>query len=109
MLRVQRQPLLHALQQIDGKQARHIEDEHQGGIAAPAHVVAGIDAAEAIKQPLYRSADALHAIRRIGEHGRHVRAERLDREQRENEVEPNLQQIVGSHSNHSGFSSATAR
>ncbi len=79
------------------------------GIAVPAHVFAGIDAAEAIQQ---RSTGPPMRCTRFGASANTAAMyapSGLTAQQRENEVEPNLQQIVGSHSNHSGFSSATAR
>ncbi len=58
---------------------------------------------------LDRTADAMHAVRRVGEHERHVGAERLDQQQQHDQVEAELQIVVGGHSNHSGLSSATVR
>ena len=108
-LRIERQPLLHALQQIDDEQAKHIECEHRDRIALPAHVLVRADAGHAIDQTLDRRADAIDTVRLVREHGSHKGAERLDRQQQDNEIEADLQPCICGHSNHSGLSRATAR
>ena len=64
-LRIQRQPLLQALQQVDDEQAGDVEDQHRDARSV-FHVISSSASMpdEAIEQPLDRPADAVHAIRR---------------------------------------------
>ena len=112
-LRVPRQPLLHALHQIEHQHRDHAEEQDADGVFGPAHLARLVDAGRSIDQPLDR---AKHRIEpgalavedprhEAPEHGRH----RENREQEEADLKPAVESHVRTSQNFSGFSSATVR
>lgn len=96
-LGVQRQPQLQALQRIDREQTRGIEEQHRQRVAAPAHVVGGLGAGEAIQTAFERSEPAHEDRQPALEHPGHVETERPGQREQHDDVEPCLEAGIGIH------------
>src|SRR5579883_7795 len=106
MLRIERQPVLQALQPIDEKPTQGVEDQERDGVGPPVHLSARIDSAEAIEQTLY-SGPRAHGPDRAAVHDvRHVETERLHAKERDREIEGEKAQRLAGHQNFSGLNMA---
>jgi hypothetical protein len=106
MLRIEWQPVLHALQGIYEKRAGGVEDEERDCVELPAHFRARIDSAEPVDQSLEAVADANRPDRAAFHDVDHVKAERLDAQESDGEIEGEEAQRLAGHQNFSGLSIA---
>ena len=97
VLRIERQAVLEALDDVGEQQRDGAEEQHRDGVLGPAHLLVGVDAGEAIEEALAGDEDGIEQGRAALEDARHVAAHGLREEQDEREEEGNLQPAVERH------------
>lgn len=97
MLRIQWQQGLAALQQVQGEHTDQIEQQQGHCVGLPVHLVAGVDARQAVDASLERRGDARQTGRPALHGARHVCAERLDQGEQDGEEQPNLNDGLSKH------------
>src|SRR5208337_3038912 len=97
LLRIPRQPLLYALDQIEQQHGGAAEQQHGESVFGPAHLVLFIDAGHAIKQPLDWSNYGVEKSTLTAEHFCHVHAERLGDRQQQSQERDDLYPAIGCH------------
>ena len=108
LLRVQRQEQLQALQGIHDDRAQHVEEQQGDRVLLPGHLLAGIDAAEAIQESFKRPPDAQCQVGTAFHDVGDVAAQRLDAQHGEAQYgrKEQIEQDVGVHQNFSARMSA---
>ena len=97
------------LQPVDNEDAGGIEDEHGDRILFPTHFLVRIHAGELVEEPLNRTEYRVEKRSFMLVHPRDEMPQRIAKCDEGNEVEYDLDESVGRHSNISGFKSATNR
>ena len=105
-LRIQRQPSLQALQDIERERPEGVEQQQIRGVRLPAALVRRVDTAQAVNPALERRGGAQRPDGPAVEYLRHVHAERLHaHEQQQQEANDQRRRRRG-HQNFSGLNSA---
>ncbi|MCY1229000.1 hypothetical protein D9M72_413500 [compost metagenome] len=108
-LRVQRQHALHALQRVDRQHAKQVERQDGDGVLLPPHLRFGAHAAQAVQQPLQRSAPGGQRITAVLHRTPEIAAEKRGARQQDGEIQDQQAHELGGHQNFSGRNNAMRR
>src|SRR5512143_472296 len=108
-LRVQGEPALQALKEIEEEQSCRAEDKNSAGVLFPAHLFLGVDATDPVEKAFHWPEQPVQAERSALVNSGHVKSQRFCEEQQNAQIENDLQYIVAGHESASGLRSATTR
>jgi len=106
---VQRQGALRALQGVHRQHAQYVEREHRQGIAFPAHVRGGVDAAQPVNGPLQGAAPGRPAPLAVFDGQADIAPQQRGEREQHGKVQRQQSQEIGIHQNFSGLNKAASR